>query len=95
MTDHDKDLALLKLMGGGRRVSTASLGVSLACTAVAFGLAFWSSTQGNSTLILVALLMFFANVFLIIQYSVSGPLIREMQRLRADLDKIGGHEHPG
>jgi len=95
MTDRDKDLALLELMGGGRRVSAATMLVSLACTAVVFGLAFWGSTQGNSTLILVALLMCIGNVLLIIQHSVSGPLIREIQRLRADLDRIGGHENSG
>lgn len=93
MTDRDKDLALLALMGGGRRVSTASMLASLACTTVVVALALWSSIQGNSTLILVALLMSLTNVFLIIQHSVSGPLIREMQRLRDELTKLAGQEH--
>ena len=92
MTDRDRDLKRLKLMGDGRRESAVPMLISLACTAMGVVLAFHSSTRGNCTLILVALLMSLSSVFMVIQYSVSGPLIREVQRLRAELDEVRGRE---
>lgn len=82
-------------MGGGRQLSAAPILLILASTAVMFVLAFISSERGDSTPILIALLMTVGNVFMIIQYSVSGPLIREIQRLRADLEEIGENKREG
>lgn len=95
MTEREKDLKRLGLMGGGRQLSAAPILLILACTAVMFVLAYISSARGDSTLILIALLMTVGNVFMIIQYSVSGPLIREIQRLRADLEEIGKNKREG
>lgn len=95
MTEREKDLKRLELMSCGRQLSAAPLLIILVSTAVVVVLALVSSSRGNSTLILPALLMVVANVFTIIQQFLARPLIREIQRLRADLDEIGKNKRKG
>jgi len=95
MTEREKDLKRLELMSCGQQLSAAPILIILACTAVIFVLAFSSSARGDSTLILVALLIAVGNIFIIIQQFLARPLIREIQRLRADLDEIGKNKREG
>lgn len=95
MTDRDKDLARLELMVGARRVPGISVVATLACTGAMIVLAFISSQHGNSTLILVALLAALTSTGLVHQYYVYGPLFREMQRLRAELEELRGRNDAG
>ena len=95
MTEREKDLKRLELMSCGRQLSAAPILIILACTAVVFVIALVSSGQGNSTAILPALLMVVVNIFMIIQQFVARPLIREIQRLRADLEEIGKNKREG
>ena len=85
MTDRDKDLVLLKSFGGERRLSGAIVGMILICTTVTFVLTFRSP---GSLSVLGAVLSTAVAVLIIIQYAVAGPLIRELARLRQELDQL-------
>ena len=95
MTDRDKDLAALAVMGGARRIPGRGVVASLVCAGFVMFLAFMSPPQGQARLILVALLMALGSMGMVIQYCVSGPLMRELQRLRAELDELRGHDDTG
>lgn len=95
MTDHGTDLARLNLMGGNREITLTHVLVISILTLIVFVLAFVSSTMGSSSLILVALAMSISCIFTIIQYSVSGPLHREVQRLREELDQLQSQQLNG
>jgi len=84
MTDHE----WMSLMGGGRRLPAAPLLIYWALTAAVFVLAIRGSNRGDSSTILTLIPMSLGGVFITIQYCVSGPLIREIGRLRAELDEI-------
>jgi len=91
MNDRDRDSMLLSLMGGGRRLPGHIVLAFLTCTVCAFVSARRDVEGGIMGILLLSL----ANVFILIQYSVSGPLIREIQRLRADLDEVRGQKQSG
>jgi len=88
MTDRETDLCRLKLMGGNREITPAHVVIMAVLTLIVFVLAAISSALGSSYLILAALGMSLSCVFTIVQYSVSGPLHREIQRLREELNEL-------
>ncbi|MBI1370760.1 MAG: hypothetical protein GC162_19160 [Planctomycetes bacterium] len=88
MTDRDKDLSRIKLLGS-QQMSGRSVAMSLACTGITAAAAFVPSLHDGSSLIFVVMLMAFNSMFFfVIPYFVTGPLGREVERLRAELELL-------
>jgi hypothetical protein len=94
MTDRDRDLRRLRWATTGRDSGSGVL-ISLVLTAAVFALAYRSSRRGDSTLILVVLLACFTSFLTFLRYAIYGPLIRELERLRAELDEVQSQKRAG
>ncbi len=88
MTDHE----WMNLMGGSRRLPAAPLLIYWAITGAVLVLA---SNRGDSSTLLTLVPLSLGLVFMTIQYCVSGPLIREIGRLRAELDEVRNQKRSG
>lgn len=88
MTEREKDLKRLDLFICGRPLPAVCILIIMVCTVTMFVMASNVAARGDSTLILPALLSIVAIAFMVIQHFMAGPLIREVQRLRADLEEF-------
>ncbi len=86
MSDREKDLTLLETFASSKRRSQTSFVLIVSCFAITFALSTVSSFLGNQISILVACLSVISAAFIIMQHNVIGPLVREIQRLRSELE---------
>jgi hypothetical protein len=88
MSEREKDLSLLETFCTKKRLPGLGVIAITLCTVVIIGLAMWSSFLGSAYLIVVALLSCMSLILILIQYYVAGPLFREVQRLKEEIDSL-------
>jgi hypothetical protein len=92
MADRDDDLALLNQFAGEPPVSKGVVASLLICAGLVWILAAIISLLGISTTIVVAFLLSVIALKTVLNYYVVGPLVRETQRLRAELEVLRSQE---
>ena len=86
MSERERDLSLLETFCTKKRLPGLGVIAISLCTAAMIGLAFWSLFHGSASLILAVVLSCMGQTLILIQYYVAGPLFREVQRLREEID---------
>src|SRR5688572_12179809 len=92
MAERDDDLALLNQFAGKPPVSKGVVVSLLICAGLVWILATIISLLGLSTTIVVAFLLSVIALKAVLNYYVVGPLVRETQRLRAELEVLRSQE---